>query len=204
MRRGTRNALLTGVAMVVVGVACGLIGRATGNVGEKEVGKELTLATANLQESKAIVNGNNAKLSGVFLNENEKTEYSYTLEVKGRKEYDATGLSLNSTFTNFESIDITIDGYSSYVDTIELSMLSSVKDSVVVKAGVGIFTYGKEAVVTTLDSYKYDAKLLHKGKIKIHIENKNEKANFELKEIVVNKSKAVEEKPSTSTSALEI
>jgi len=205
MKRQTKNILLVSAVIVLTGVGCTLIGRASADgFNEKKAGLEVTLLSENVQEMKAIVDGDDVKLTGAFLNGSEKTQYSYTLEVDGRKDFDTKAVSLNSTITNFNSIDIVIEGYVDAVDTIDISMLASVKDSVTCKASVGMFSYGKSTVVTSLDTYHYDAKFLHSGQIKIHVESKDEKTSFSLNQIVINKVKSVEEKPSSTATNVAI
>ncbi len=201
MKRQTKNILLVSAVIVLTGVGCTLIGRATADgFDSKKIGPEVTLLTENVQESKAIVDGDDVKVRGAFLDGEEKTQYTYTLDVDGREKFDTTNISLNSTITNFNSIDITIVGYGDSVDTIDISMLASVKDTVTCKASVSMFSYGKKTVVTSLDDYHYDANFSHSGQIKIHIESKDEKSSFSLDKIVINKAKPVKE--DTSSTAL--
>ena len=205
MKKQTKNVLLLGTIIVLTGVACTFIGRASvEGFEEKKAGPELTLSTENLMESKPVVNGTDVKLTGTFLNGSEKTEYTYTMKVDGTEKLDVENVSLGASLMNFKNIDITIEGYTGYVDTIDCSMLASVKDTVAVKTSVGIFSYGKSSVITTLDDYHYDAKFLHDGKIKIHITNKDGLASFELEKIVINKVKPVEENSSTSVVSVDI
>lgn len=196
MKRKTKAILLLTGIMVGCVIIGGLVGVASETSWDHALGRDKTAgqeATIQMSMVSAIsnqvVDGNDISRRGVFSQESSSLagDYSFLLEIDGTDDFDAsTEGKLNTSWYNVNSVELTIYGYTGYIDEIELVANGTIKDESFVKVYVDGKYFGKEYLTASSDTYTFDYPWLVKGDIKLVFEQKDVENGILFNSITIN------------------